>query len=128
MEDPETWTESWTAVIRMNKSDDALYEYACHEGNIGMEGICPGRACWSGRKRRAGASRPRRSPTATGYGISGHRRRRRPARVTLAPRAIHGRGPAARRGHGRGASGPDRPASGHARTRRDSFRRAGNSQ
>ncbi len=42
VEDPETWTETWTAVIRMNKSDDSLYEYACHEGNIGMEGILSG--------------------------------------------------------------------------------------
>ena len=24
------------------RSDDALYEYACHEGNYGMEGILAG--------------------------------------------------------------------------------------
>jgi len=41
-EDPTTWLEPWTAVLTMNKSDDALYEYACHEGNIGMEGILSG--------------------------------------------------------------------------------------
>ncbi len=40
--DPQTWTGPWTAVIRMNRSEDALYEYACHEGNIGMEGILSG--------------------------------------------------------------------------------------
>ncbi|MCY4598698.1 MAG: hypothetical protein OXF27_02115 [Acidobacteria bacterium] len=40
--DPSTWTQPWTAVILMNSSDDSLYEYACHEGNIGMEGILTG--------------------------------------------------------------------------------------
>ena len=42
VEDLETWAEPWTAVIRMNRSEDSLYEYACHEGNIGMEGILSG--------------------------------------------------------------------------------------
>ena len=42
MTDPDTWQEPWTAVIFMSQSDDALYEYACHEGNIGMEGILSG--------------------------------------------------------------------------------------
>ena len=40
--DPSTWTEPWTAVILLNGSSDSLYEYACHEGNIGMEGILSG--------------------------------------------------------------------------------------
>ena len=40
--DPETWTQPWTAVIFMGRSEDALYEFACHEGNIGMEGILSG--------------------------------------------------------------------------------------
>ena len=40
--DPDTWTEPWTAVIFLSSSDDALYEYACHEGNVGMEGILSG--------------------------------------------------------------------------------------
>ena len=40
--DPVTWTEPWTAVIFLSRSDDALYEYACHEGNVGMEGILSG--------------------------------------------------------------------------------------
>ena len=40
--DPTTWTAPWTAVIPLRRSEDALYEYACHEGNIGMEGILSG--------------------------------------------------------------------------------------
>ena len=42
VDDSETWTAPWAAVIKMSKSEDALYEYACHEGNIGMEGILSG--------------------------------------------------------------------------------------
>ena len=34
--DPATWAESWTAQVTMNKSQDLLYEYACHEGNYSM--------------------------------------------------------------------------------------------
>ena len=40
--DPTTWTEPWTVSIPLMRSDDALYEYACHEGNYGMEGILAG--------------------------------------------------------------------------------------
>ena len=34
--DPATWTDSWSAEVTMNKSQDLLYEYACHEGNYSM--------------------------------------------------------------------------------------------
>ena len=40
--DPSTWTAPWTAMIPLKRSEDAVYEYACHEGNIGMEGIMAG--------------------------------------------------------------------------------------
>ena len=36
VEDPTTWTRPWTAQIPMAKSEDLMYEYACHEGNYGM--------------------------------------------------------------------------------------------
>ena len=42
MTDPETWTSSWTASIPMRRTDVPMYEYACHEGNYGMEGILAG--------------------------------------------------------------------------------------
>jgi hypothetical protein len=41
-DDPHTWTRPWTAVVPMQKSDEQIYEYACHEGNIGMIGIMAG--------------------------------------------------------------------------------------
>ena len=40
--DETTWTSPWTALIFLQKSDDAIFEYACHEGNYAMEGILGG--------------------------------------------------------------------------------------
>ena len=40
--DPTTWTEPFTVQVPMVRSNDPLYEYACHEGNYGMEGILAG--------------------------------------------------------------------------------------
>jgi len=37
--DPTTWTKPFTAQIPMRRSDQTLFEYACHEGNYGMKGI-----------------------------------------------------------------------------------------
>ena len=33
IDDPTTWTAPWTAVIRLKRSAERLFEYACHEGN-----------------------------------------------------------------------------------------------
>ena len=33
IDDPTTWTKPWTALIRLKRSAERLYEYACHEGN-----------------------------------------------------------------------------------------------
>jgi hypothetical protein len=40
--DPATWTAPWTGRVPLEKIDEQLYEYACHEGNLGMEGILKG--------------------------------------------------------------------------------------
>jgi len=42
VDDPGTWTRPWTAAVPMQKSSEEIYEYACHEGNIGMIGIMAG--------------------------------------------------------------------------------------
>ncbi len=42
IDDPDTWTKPWSLMIRLRKADHPLYEYACHEGNYGMEGILAG--------------------------------------------------------------------------------------
>jgi len=40
--DPAVWTQPWTAQVPMRKSDQPLYEYACHEGNYGLYNILAG--------------------------------------------------------------------------------------
>ena len=42
VDDPTTWTNAWTAMILLKKTEDSIFEFACHEGNIGMEGILLG--------------------------------------------------------------------------------------
>ena len=42
IEDPDTWTRPWTARVELKRTDEPLYEYACHEGNYSMEGILAG--------------------------------------------------------------------------------------
>ncbi len=41
-DDHTTWTQPWTVLIPLRQSPDPLFEYACHEGNLGMEGILSG--------------------------------------------------------------------------------------
>ena len=40
--DPTEYTREWTASIPMTSLDGLLYEYACHEGNYGLENILAG--------------------------------------------------------------------------------------
>ncbi len=40
--DPATWTRPWTAQIPMRRSDEHIYEYACHEANYGMANLLQG--------------------------------------------------------------------------------------
>ncbi len=42
VDDPDAFTESWTVQIPARKTDDLMYEYACHEGNQSMIGILGG--------------------------------------------------------------------------------------
>ena len=42
IDDPETWVRPWTLMIPLQRSDDEIFEYACHEGNNGMIGILAG--------------------------------------------------------------------------------------
>jgi hypothetical protein len=40
--DPDTWTQPWSLMIPLQRSAQPVYEYACHEGNIGLAGILAG--------------------------------------------------------------------------------------
>ena len=42
VQDPATWAEPWKIEVPMRKSNEPLYEYACHEGNYAMEGMLAG--------------------------------------------------------------------------------------
>ncbi|HXR45090.1 MAG TPA: hypothetical protein VN759_09805, partial [Pseudolysinimonas sp.] len=39
VEDPATWARPWSAEIPMIRTEDPIYEYACHEGNYGLPNI-----------------------------------------------------------------------------------------
>ena len=56
VDDPATWLKPWTFMIRLKRSDDQLYEYACHEGNHSMVGMLAG-ARAAEAKAAAGAGR-----------------------------------------------------------------------
>ena len=42
IDDPSTYVRPYTEEIPLRHTDDAIYEYACHEGNYGLEGILAG--------------------------------------------------------------------------------------
>ena len=42
VEDVEGYTRPWTARMPLRRTDGPLFEYACHEGNIGLAGILTG--------------------------------------------------------------------------------------
>ncbi len=42
VDDPTAFTRAWSAVLPMTKTNDRVFEYACHEGNYALEGILRG--------------------------------------------------------------------------------------
>jgi hypothetical protein len=42
IEDSNTWTRPWTFMIPLRRTDEKIYEYACHEGNSSLAGILAG--------------------------------------------------------------------------------------
>ena len=50
--DPTAFVRPWTAAIPYLRTTDQLFEYACHEGNYGMEGILQGARAEAQPKRR----------------------------------------------------------------------------
>jgi len=40
--DETVYTRPWTVMMPLRRTDGPLYEYACHEGNIGLHGILAG--------------------------------------------------------------------------------------
>ena len=56
VEDPDTWVQPFTFMIRLKHTDDQLYEYACHEGNISMIGILAGARADEAKAAKAAAA------------------------------------------------------------------------
>ena len=42
VDDPGAWSKPWTAMIPLQHSKDAIFEYACQEGNYGLADILAG--------------------------------------------------------------------------------------
>jgi hypothetical protein len=42
VDDPTTWTRNWSASIPMTRTDELMFEYACHEANHALEGVLKG--------------------------------------------------------------------------------------
>jgi hypothetical protein len=42
VDDPATFTQPWTAEMILHATQDRMFEYACHEGNISLEGMLAG--------------------------------------------------------------------------------------
>jgi hypothetical protein len=42
IDDPGTFVASWTAAVPMKRTEQPLFEYACHEGNYGMTNLLAG--------------------------------------------------------------------------------------
>ncbi len=40
--DPNTWVQPWSAKFPLSQIDEPVFEYACHEGNIGLESVLQG--------------------------------------------------------------------------------------
>jgi len=42
IQDPRTYTEVWGGQVPWRQSDNQIYEYACHEGNYGLQNVLSG--------------------------------------------------------------------------------------
>jgi hypothetical protein len=59
IDDPTTFTRPWTVELPAVPSDGAIYEYACHEANYGLEGILRGHR-----------AEEKRTPTSSWFGVT----------------------------------------------------------
>ena len=42
VDDPTRWTRPWSGELPLRRTDESLFEYACHEGNYGLANILSG--------------------------------------------------------------------------------------
>ena len=41
-DDPTVWSRPWTLMIPLKMTGERMFEFACHEGNYGLEAILRG--------------------------------------------------------------------------------------
>jgi hypothetical protein len=60
VDDPHTWNRPWSGEYPIRRTTDAIYEYACHEGNYGMPNILRAQRVEEEKARKGSpfASRP----------------------------------------------------------------------
>jgi hypothetical protein len=56
VDDSSTWTKPWTAQLLAKKSQEPMFEYACHEGNYAMPNMLAGARAQERAARRSGRS------------------------------------------------------------------------
>ena len=100
VDDPATWARPWSAEIPLMRTEDPIYEYACHEGNYGLPNILRAqRVADAATEVGAAFRRPghyaHRGPAAPRRRRSGarHRWRRRSSTTRLPHRGAIGRVP-----------------------------------
>ena len=54
--DPTSWAGPWTAQVQMIRTDEPLYEYACHEGNCSMASSLSGARAMRAMEAREAAA------------------------------------------------------------------------
>ena len=58
VEDPTNWDQPWGGEYEFGKAKGMVYEYACHEGNYGLEGILAGARDEEKQARDAAGKKP----------------------------------------------------------------------
>ena len=72
VEDPATWTQPWSGEYVWRRTDQALHEYACHEGNYSMGNIlCGARRLEAEAAGEAALAAFARSPCGIRAGLAG---------------------------------------------------------
>jgi hypothetical protein len=50
--DPDTWVAPWSGEQELRRTEGPIYEYACHEGNLGLANILRAARATEGRAAR----------------------------------------------------------------------------
>jgi hypothetical protein len=61
VEDPTIWSQPWSGEYEFSAAPGPIYEYACHEGNYGLEGILAGGRADDAKKQAANTT-PTKTP------------------------------------------------------------------